>query len=82
MISWGGLAGASLGMKEAARTASTFANLFLFIVPLSFFKQVAKRTKKYCYDDWVVERFAWKRDGQAKKMQHIVDAPSKLGKKP
>jgi len=32
----GGKAGASMAMKEAARKASTLADLFLFIVPISF----------------------------------------------
>jgi len=78
----GGLPGAISGMKGMGQTSSSLAALFLFIVPLLFFKQVAKRTKKYCYDDWVVKKFALKRDGQRKKMPNFVDFPSKLAGKP
>ena len=63
----GGRAGSSMGMKEAARKASTVADLFFFIVPFSFFKEVATMTKKYSYKDWAVERFASRRDRSKKK---------------
>jgi len=69
-----------MGMKEAARKASTVADLFFFIVPFSFFKEVATMTKKYSYKDWAVERFASRRDRSKKKRRHFVDVPPKLGR--
>jgi len=36
---------------------------------------VAKWTKRFCYQDWVVERFGNNRDGKAKKQRHLVDVP-------
>ena len=65
-------------MTLAARTADSLATLFMFIVPLSFFVQVAKWTEKYCYKDWVVESFGKKRDGETKKVRHFVDIPATL----
>ena len=80
----GDLAGATSNMKETARTVSSLTNLFLFIVPLSFFKHVPKCTKKYCYDDWVVEKYAKQRDGDGdtKKTLHFFDVPEKLAGRP
>jgi len=76
--SGGGLAQPNVGMAETARTASILADLLLFIVPLTFFQAVAKYTKKYCYQDWVVEKFAKRRDGSTKEVRHFIDVPRNL----
>jgi hypothetical protein len=62
-------------MEETARTASTLADLLICIVPLTLFQAVAKYTKKYCYQDWVVEKFAKRRDGSTKEVWHFMDVP-------
>ena len=69
-------------MKEAVRKATALADLFLFIVPLSFFKQVAKYTKQYCYEDWVVQQHTKQRDGETKKMPHLIQILEKLAGRP
>ena len=38
-------------MIHIARSAESLVCLFLAIVPLSFFTEIAKRTHKYCYED-------------------------------
>jgi hypothetical protein len=69
-------------MKATARNAASLADLFLFIVPMSFFNHVAKCTKKYCYDDWVVEKIGKTRDGEEKQTPHYVDVPGMLAGEP
>ena len=71
----GGLVQPTSGMAKTARTASSLVDLFLFIVPLTFFQAVAKHTKKYCYQDWVVEKFAKRRDSSTKAVRHFIDVP-------
>ena len=73
-----GFAKPTSSMTETARKASSLVDLFLFIVPLSFFQAVSKHTKKYCYQDWVVEKFAKRRDGSTKAVRHFVDVPKKI----
>ena len=53
------------------------ACIFLAIVPLSFFVNVARLTRKYCYEDWVVEKMANDRDGKRKKKPYFKDVPPK-----
>ena len=49
---------------QVARENKRLEDIFLFILPLSFFTKVAECTQQYCYDDWVVEREARDRDGR------------------
>ena len=66
-----------------AYTGETYdLNIFLFIVPLSFFKQVAKYTKQYCYEDWVVQQHTKQRYGETKKIPHFVQILEKLVRRP
>ena len=64
----GGLAGASSKIQQLARTSNSLVDLFLFIVPLEFFKKVAMLTHKYCYNYWVVEKYTKMRDDETKKV--------------
>ena len=60
-------------MRTAVKAAKTLADIFLFIVPLTFFVKVAFYTKKYCYDDWVEQKIGKDRDGHDKKKPYFVD---------
>ena len=60
-------------MQQVARTANSLADLFSFIVPLASFKEVDTLTHKYCYKDWVVEKYVNMKDGETKKMRHLID---------
>ena len=64
--------GPSSAMCQASRSAKSLACIFFSMVPLSFFVRVAEWTKKYCYEDWVVEKFGNDRDGKTKKRRHFV----------
>ena len=52
-----------MGMKMAARTAVDLAALFFRIFPLLFWETIATLSNKFCYKDWVVEKFGKDRDG-------------------
>ena len=79
---WGSRGGAPAGPSDAAllvaRTTKSLLSLFLFMVSLTFFSQVAKWTHKYCYEDWVVESFGKDRDGDAKRIRHFEDVPAQI----
>ena len=77
----GGSAGPSSAMMQVVRTADSLTSLFLFILPLSFFQEVAKLSNKYAYLDWVVEKWGKNRDGDTKKRSHFEDVPAKQGSK-
>lgn len=81
-VSGGGLAAPTSGMSETARKASLLTELFLFLLPLKFFETVAIQTKKYCYEDWVTEKFASTRDGGTKDVRHFVQVPRYKNGKP
>jgi hypothetical protein len=59
---------------DIARSAPTLAEVFLGILPLSFFQFVSKMTDKYCYKDWVVEKEQVDADGNGnvKKKKRIL----------
>ena len=67
-------------MMQVIRYVKSLACISLFMVPLSFFEQVATWTKKFCYKDWVVEKFASNQDGNQKKRRHFVEVPAKTGR--
>ena len=46
--------GPSSKMKETIRVATSLAPVFLFLMPWSFWKKVAKRSHIYAYEDYVV----------------------------
>ena len=62
----GSPAGPSNDVMAVARSTQSLIDIFLFMVPWSFFSQVAKWTHKFCYDDWVVEKFGKDHDGVRK----------------
>jgi hypothetical protein len=74
----GAPAGPSTDALRVARTTKSLASMFLFMVPLAFFSQVAKWTHKFCYEDWVVEKIGTDRDGGTKKRRHFVDVPAQI----
>jgi hypothetical protein len=78
----GGTVGPSSAMQQVVRTADSLAAIFLFMVPISFFDKVAAYTTKFCYEDWVVEKFGTDRDGVQKKRRHFEQVPEKLGRRP
>ena len=42
-------------MKDIVRSADNLALIFLAL-PVSVFVKVALQTRKYCYEDWIVEK--------------------------
>ena len=75
--SGGGPAGPSSRMQQCVRTCHNIADIFLFILPITFFAQVARWTNKYCYEDWVIEKYGNDRDGNQKKRRHFVECDCK-----
>ena len=69
-------------MIHIARSAESLVCLFLAIVPLSFFTEIAKRTHKYCYEDSVVEKTAKDHDGNTKKKMYFSDYPPLIDGEP
>ena len=63
------------GMADTAMKASSLAELFLFIVLLAFFKAMVKHTQKYCYQDWMNDKFTKRRDSTTKEVRHFVYVP-------
>ena len=75
----GGAFGPSSAMKEAARTAKNLSALFFLMMPLVFWREVARLSTKYCYEDWVVEKIGKDRDGNKKKVRYFEDVlPNKV----
>ena len=63
-------------MIDAARRSRSLADLFLVIVPMTFFVEVAQLTNTYCYEDWVVEKVGKDRDDNRKQHPYFKDVPS------
>jgi len=76
----GGNVGPSSEMQEVIRSTDSLAAIFMFMVPLTFFTRVAQFTDKFCYKDWVIEKFGKDRDGDKKKRRHFVHVPAKQGR--
>ena len=74
----GGAFGPSSTMRQAARTAKDLSALFFLMMPLVFWREVARLSHKYCYTDWVVEKIGKDRDGNKKKMRYFEDVPPLL----
>ena len=72
-------AGPSLKMKSVAHNHKSLCDLFLVIIPLSFFIKVAEYTTKYCYKDWVVEKLRPGRDNNTTKKKYFKDVPATEG---
>ena len=49
--------------------------MFFFIIPLLFFEKVSTWSKKYAYEDWVIEKYGNNEDGNQKKVRHLEAAP-------
>ena len=60
-------------MKDIVRSADNLALIFLAILPMSFFMKVALMTRKYCYEDWVVEKERIDENGAKKKRKYLAD---------
>ena len=73
----GGKPGPSQKMIGIARQSASLANIFLAILPLTFFGRVAKTTDKYCYKDWVVEKERDDRDGNKMETKYFKACPKK-----
>eukprot|EP00984_Skeletonema_dohrnii_P004810 scaffold1689_cov99-Skeletonema_dohrnii-CCMP3373.AAC.1 len=58
-------------MKNIVRGAESLACIFLAIIPLTFWTQVAEWSDKYYYKDFVVETTAHDRDGNEKKQKYL-----------
>ena len=43
------------------------------MMPLVFWREVARLSTKYCYEDWVVEKICKDRDGNKKKVRYFED---------
>ena len=74
----GGKPGPSQKMIAVARKSISLANIFLVIIPMSFFHRVAETTNKYCYQDWVVEKERNDRDGNKMKTKYYQDCSDKI----
>ena len=59
-------AGPTQFVMNEARRANSLADIFLAILPLTFFTKVSQMTHKYCYEDWVVEKEQLDSDGNIK----------------
>ena len=58
----GPLEGTSKNIIRLACTDELLACLLMSIIPITFFRQVAKLANKYAYKDWVVEKTATDQD--------------------
>jgi len=67
----GGKAGPRNEMIDAGKIATTLADIFFFLFPLTLFDLIAKMTKHYAYDEWVVEKKGNDRDGHEKKKAYF-----------
>ena len=65
-------AGPTTYICDIGRNATDLADIWLGIVPKSFYDNISKMTHKYCYVDWVVEREQKDRDGDTKKRKILV----------
>ena len=61
--------GPTSAIQTVVRNAKSLVCVFLFVVPLSFIKKIARFTDTYAYKDWVVEKTDKDRDGKVKKRQ-------------
>ena len=74
----GGIFGPKMGMKLAARTAVDLAAIFFKILSLLLWETIATLSNKFCYKDWVVEKFGKDRDGNRKKVRYFEDVRPNL----
>lgn len=65
-------------IRDIAAHACDLADIFLAIMPMIWFITVALCSKKYVYDDWVVEKTGKDRDGKTKKWKHFEDCPATM----
>jgi hypothetical protein len=60
-------------MKDIVCSADNLALIFLAILPMSFFMKVALMTRKYCYEEWIVEKERIDENGTKKKRKYLAD---------
>ncbi len=65
-------AGPTQFIANIVHSAKGLCDIFLAILPLAFFEQVAQLTEKYRYDDWVVEWRKKDSDGNEMKATYFV----------
>jgi hypothetical protein len=65
----GAPAGPTQFIVDIVPLAKGLADIFFAILPLAFFERVVQLTRKYCYDDWVVQRR--KKDSDRNKMNQF-----------
>ena len=59
-------------IKNIAHNATTTADIFLGILPITFFEHVSSMTNKYCYEDWVVPCKQLDSNGYVKRKKMMV----------
>jgi hypothetical protein len=70
-------------MKDIVCSADNLALVFLAILPMLFFVHVAAMIKKYCYEDWVVEKKCTSNEeGNVKKRTYLSDVDPTTGGEP
>ena len=74
-------AGPSAYIRGVAANALSLACIFLAILPWAFFEYVAKQTKHYAYEEWVVKKAQLDRDGKTKKKKTFVPVDFKGSRK-
>ena len=57
---------------DIVRSAKGLADIFFAIFPMAFIERVAQLTRKYCYDDWVVQRRKKDSDGNEMKQFYYI----------
>jgi hypothetical protein len=78
----GPLFGPTQFMKDIVRLADNLALIFLAILPVLFFVEVAKMTRKYCYEDRFVGKKHRNEDGNEKKRTYLADVAPTIGGEP
>ena len=67
----GGDPGPTTWIQQIVRQAETLACIFLALIPMSFFVQVANYSQRYAYTDWVIAKLGTDRDGNPRKKEHF-----------
>jgi hypothetical protein len=65
-------AGPSNDFLTLVRTATSLRELFIFVLPYTYFENIAKSTNSYCYEEYVCEQNHRDRDGCLKKKMVLV----------
>ena len=71
--------GPSSAIQRLACRAKDLSCVFLALIPLSFFEEVAKLTNKYAYKDFVIKTPAPDRDGHLKSRRVLTECNEYTG---